>query len=134
MRSFLLAACLSLAAVPALAQANPPPPNPEPPPTARPPGPPRGAEIRIRRPDIAIAVRCAEGETTRACGEIVAQMIEKLAAMPIPERGAEGQGQGRERGGYGRGGEGRGGEGRGGRGGYGRDGQDGGPQRYRDWD
>ncbi len=44
----------------------------------------RGAEIRIQRDDISVLVRCAPGETTKACGEIVTQLLEKLPAAPAP--------------------------------------------------
>lgn len=94
--SVVALAALSVAcATPSLAQSPPPPPGPDRP--APPPPAPRGASIRIDRPDMSIAVRCAEGEGTRACGEIIAQLIEKLAAMPAADRRGD---EGRRRGGF----------------------------------
>ncbi len=86
----VLLAAGAASAQPAPQASAPPPPPPGSPPPPRPqPGLFQGAFIKISRPDISLSVRCAEGDTTRACGEIVAQMIEKLAAMPAPDRGPE---------------------------------------------
>lgn len=99
MTRLLIAAAMIAAAGAAVAQ---PAPSPSPPGAAdapavaaRPMGQ-RGASIKIARPDITVAVRCADGDTTRACGEIVAQLIEKLAAMQQPERRAMGERGGRD--------------------------------------
>lgn len=92
MKLVVLSACMALAATAAQAQA----PAPEAPagrPEAAAPlreRPVRGAVFRIERPDLRLSVRCADGDTTRACGEIVSQMIEKLAAMPPRPARAEG--------------------------------------------
>lgn len=78
MRTSLVAGMLSLAAFAAHAQ-SPSTPGPvrEEGRAARP-----GPHIRIDRPDISLAVRCGEGETTKSCGEIVVQLLEKLPAAP----------------------------------------------------
>lgn len=60
--------------------------------------PARGAEIRIERPDMSLFVRCGEGETAKSCSETATQLMEKVAAMPAPERrGGRGGGFERDR-------------------------------------
>lgn len=46
----------------------------------------RGAFIKIRRAGMSVAVRCADGESTKTCGETVMQLVEKLAAQGGGER------------------------------------------------
>jgi hypothetical protein len=134
-RRIALAATLTFAAVlSAAAQPAPTPPpagttqnqdRPAPAPATGQQG--RGAYFKVQRPDLELTVRCADGDTTRACGEMVSQMIEKLSAMPAGdrarERGRDDEGRdgrsdrGRyDRGGYDRGGYDRGGYDRGDRG------------------
>ena len=58
----------------------------------------RGAEIRIERPDMSLFVRCGEGETAKSCSETATQLMEKVVAMPAPDRrGGRGGGGGFER-------------------------------------
>lgn len=45
--------------------------------------------FKIERPDLELTVRCADGDSTRACGEIVTQMIDKLGALPSSNRPSE---------------------------------------------
>lgn len=103
MKLIVLSALMALAATAAHAQAPAPEaPAGRPEAAASPPRerPVQGAVFRIERPDLRLSVRCADGDTTRACGEIVSQMIEKLAAMPPRPTRAEGSDPGqRPRGG-----------------------------------
>lgn len=90
---YLLIVCSSLAvAVPALAQTPTPPPaagDVKPQPRVEPsPNPPersdreigrRPAAISLRTQDGAlIRIRCAEGETSKACSEVALQMLDRL--------------------------------------------------------
>lgn len=86
----------SLLAMQAVAQPAPPPPGggpdaPPPPPRAdmpMPPPPPRGPHVRIR-PGGDIDIKCAETDTTRACADIVLQIMDKAfpGGMPRPAPG-----------------------------------------------
>ena len=99
---FVLAALgAALIAGPAFAQATPPaPPAPPSPPTnmadgqtAPAPGgheharPGRGAYIKMQGPGGSeITVRCADGESTRACAEVVGQLIERARTSSADRR------------------------------------------------
>lgn len=91
MRTIALAFAAALVAGQALAQPAPPatppvspPPgapsadNPTPPPPPRDGRPGRGAFIKMQAPGGAeISVRCADGDSTRACADIVVQLLER---------------------------------------------------------
>jgi hypothetical protein len=95
-RPIALATALTLAALSSAAAQTPLASPPSPPTTSqnqdRPTPAPatgqggRGAYFKVERPDLELTVRCADGDTTRACGEMVSQMIEKLSAMPSGDR------------------------------------------------
>jgi hypothetical protein len=42
--------------------------------------PSKAAHFRIRAGDVTINVKCADGDTTQACGQTVMQIIDKLQA------------------------------------------------------
>lgn len=78
----MAAALLLMSGYPAFAQTAP---------DARPAGTARGSEIRIERPDMSVFVRCGDGETAKSCADTAQQLMEKVAAMPMPEgRGRRG--------------------------------------------
>ncbi|KQP25045.1 hypothetical protein ASF27_08800 [Methylobacterium sp. Leaf102] len=100
----LLSAAAILCASAAVAQPAPPPGGPKtgpeagapPPPPPHggprgprggpdaPPPPPKAAQFRLERGDTALDVKCAADEPMKACAEIALQMLDKLAAMPVP--------------------------------------------------
>ncbi|MGA0597196.1 hypothetical protein [Enterovirga sp. CN4-39] len=108
MKTLAAALVAALLAGAAQAQPAPPPPGPgaPPPPPGDNQGPPpgprdgrpgRGAFIKLEAPGGAeIAVRCADGESTRACMDVVVQLLERTRSMHGDRR----RDWDRDRGGY----------------------------------
>ena len=93
MRYPVMAVAFCALTAPALAQVTPPSqPAPPSPATADAPSSPtisrtgRGAFIKMQGPGgTEIAVRCADGETTRACADVVTQLLDRVRGA-APER------------------------------------------------